>query len=192
MNDTLRIKTEPTAEPVSVDEFRAQNGIRESNISRNAVISNRITAARKWVESYCNIAIITQTWTLYSDELRDVFDLKGLLQSVSSVKYIDTNGIQQTLASDQYYVDLVNSRLHKAYNVNYPDVRGFINSVEIEFICGYGLAASVPNDIKEAIMFIVGHWENYQSNIEGAVRVQTIPYAVMQLLDPYIDYRKAF
>ena len=200
----LILKTAPAVEPVSLAEMRAMLGITDgSDTHRDAVITARITAARRWAEEHCRRAFVTQTWTLHADRFwcyRTTdrrygpypFDLKPALQSVTSVKYIDTAGTQQTLAADQYQVDTVNSRLYSAYGVNWPVTRRQPNAVEIEHVSGYGAASTVPQEIKESLMFIVGHWENYQSSIEGAVRVTTIPYAVTQLLSPYVDLRNSF
>lgn len=190
---TFKLKTAPVAEPVTLAEVKQQLGITQlSDITRDNVITARIVSARRWAESHCRRAFVTQTWYLYADEFADTYDLLADLQSVSSVKYYDTDGTLQTLAADQYLVDTVNSRLYPAYGVTWPSTRDRANAVVIEFISGYGLAVSVPHDIKEAIMFIVGHWENYQSSIEGAVRISTIPYAVTQLLAPYVDLRNSF
>lgn len=189
----LKLKTAPAVEPVTLSEVKQQLGITQlSDITRDAVITARITSARRWAENHCRRAFITQTWTLYADAFDSVFDLMADLQTVSTVKYYDSDGTLQTLAADQYLADTVNSRLYPAYGVSWPSTRDRVNAVEIEHVSGYGLASFVPQEIKEAIMFIIGHWENYQSSIEGAVRISTIPYAVTQLLASYVDMRNSF
>jgi uncharacterized phiE125 gp8 family phage protein len=190
---TLVLKTHPAEEPVTLDEIRQQMGIRDpDDTARDAIITARITSARRWAEQHCRRAFVTQTWTLYADAFADTFDLMADLQSISSVKYRDNDGILQTLDAGQYLADTVNSRLYPAYGVSWPGTREQYNAVQIEHISGYGAASFVPMDIKEAILFIVGHWENYQASIEGVVRVSTIPYAVTQLLSPYVDLRNSF
>jgi len=189
----LILKTAPAVEPVTLAEVKQHLGITQlSDITRDDVITARIISARRWAEQHCRRAFITQTWTLYADHFQPALDLLADLQSVTSVKYIDGDGAQQTLAADQTKIDTVNSRLYPAYNVSWPSSRVQVNAIEIEHISGYGVASYVPQDIKEAILFVVGHWENYQSSIEGAVRISTIPYAVTQLLAPYVDLRNSF
>lgn len=190
---TFVLKTAPVEEPVTLAEMRAALGINDStDTHRDAVITARISAARLWAEEHTRRSFVTQTWELYADCFEDYFDLKSKLQSVTSVSYYDTDGVLQTLAADQYLVDTVNSRLYPAYGVSWPSTRDQVNAVIIEHVSGYGAASYVPQGIKESIMFIVGHWENYQSSIEGAVRISTIPYAVTQLLQPYVDLRNSF
>lgn len=204
----FRLKTAPAEEPVSLAEMRAMLGIQDvTDTHRDPVITARLIAARRWCEEHTRRAFVTQTWYGYASSWRDqeviarcnivscckpIIDLKADLQSVNEITYVDTNGATQTLASDQYLVDAVMSRVHEAYGASWPGVRGQANAIRIEFVCGYGAAAAVPQPIKEAIMFIVAHWENYQSSIEGAVRITTVPYAVTQLLQPYVDLRSSF
>jgi hypothetical protein len=84
-----------------------------------------------------------------------------------------------------------------AYGLAWPDNRIEPNAVQIDYLCGYGepgctaaeSVAAVPEPIKDAIRFIVGQWEQFQSSIEGVVRPFTIPNAAKQLLEPYIDDR---
>jgi uncharacterized phiE125 gp8 family phage protein len=190
---TLVLKTAPAAEPVTLADMQAVMGVHDTTDTlRDSVIESRITAARLMVEEFTRKALISQTWELYSECFRPYFDLKMNLQSVASVKYIDTDGNQQTLDADQYLVDTVHGCLYPAYGVTWPSVRSQHNAVVIEHVAGYGNNASdVPKNVLEAIKFLVAHWENYQPGIEGA-RITTIPYAVEQLLRPERDFRGAF
>jgi uncharacterized phiE125 gp8 family phage protein len=194
-----RTTVQPATEPVTLAEMRQHLGISDAtDTSRDAVISARITSARLWAEDYTRKRFITQTVTAYgtdfpfTPETGYKVELKGPLQSVTSVKYLDTNGTQQTLSSILYIVDLVNPGLVPAYAVSWPVVRAQPNAVEIAYIAGYGNAAAVPEPIKDAIRFIIGQWEVFQNSIEGVVRPFTIPNAAKQLLDNYVDYREWF
>jgi uncharacterized phiE125 gp8 family phage protein len=190
---TLKLKTAPAAEPVTLADMQAVMGMHDAGDTlRNSVIASRITAARMMAEEFTRKAIISQTWELYAPGFRSYFDLKMNLQSVTSLKYIDTDGNQQTLDEDQYLVDPVHGCLYPAYGVTWPSTRPQHNAVIVEHVAGYGPNASdVPNNVIEAIKFLVAHWENYQPGIEGA-RITTIPYAVEQLLRPERDFRGAF
>lgn len=187
---TLRIINHPSVEPVLLSEIRDQLGITSpDDTHRDLVMTIRITSARRWCEQHTGIAFITQTWTHYADCFGVYINLKANLQSVDSVKYIDGDGTLTTLDPSKYTVDLVNSRIHPSYGNVWPSPRLDPNSVQIQHVSGFGAASAVPEEIKDAIKFIVGHWENYQSTIEGAERIQTIPYAVTQLLQHHVDLR---
>lgn len=314
------LKTAPAFEPVSLAEMRAHLGITQAaDTARDSVITGRIVSARQWAENYTRTAYITQTWTAYAIAFllpyNGRINLRSPLVSVTSVKYLDTDGVQQTLNASFYVVDTVGACIVPAYEADWPSVRHVLNSVQIEYICGYGPAeavptvtvssgayttaasltasdkwkltidgiivintavgaggvlaaalqsavdafaaahiayytvagtvaganlvitkldgtaidiasaftdstgllaavgttsggvfagsgfvgvtsaagaASVPESIKEAIRFIVGQWEVFQSSIEGVMRPFTIPNAAKQLLDNYVDLRDWF
>ena len=194
-----QIKTAPATEPVTLAEMRSHLGITQAaDTARDSIITGRIISARQWAENYTRTAYISQTWIGYAADFpcHPVFNhriaLKAPLISVSSIKYLDENGVQQTLNSSLYLVDLVNSCIVPAYDQTWPSVRVQNNCVQVEYVCGYGNAAAVPESIKEAIRFIVGQWEVFQSSMEGIMRPFTIPNAAKQLLDNYVDMRAWF
>jgi uncharacterized phiE125 gp8 family phage protein len=194
-----RLKTGPAVEPVSLTDMREHLGIiQEADTSRDNVLSGRIISARQWAEHYTRLAFVSQTWLAisvdfpYSPDEFSAVRLKGPVQSVTSVKYTDSDGTQLTLSSGAYQLSIPSGYVTPAYGVEWPETRAQLDSVQIEYICGYGNAADVPEAIKEAIRFIVGQWEVFQSSIEGATRPFTIPHAAKQLLDPYVDLREAF
>ena len=201
-------KVEPITEPVTLEEMRLHLGItRADDTSRDFIISNRITSARQWAEDYTNRSFITQTYGAYDDDFPGVpkFTVAGItapvnreirlrvkLQSITSIKYLDSNGFLQTLSPTKYLVDSVQGRVVPSYGNDWPAVRSQPNAVEIEYLCGYGDATAVPEAIKDAIRFTIGQWEVFQSSMEGIMRPFTIPNAAKQLLDNYIDLRDAF
>jgi len=185
----------PAVEPVSLDKMRLHLGIiQATDTTRNAVITGRIIAARQWVEQQNGLALITQT--IQATDTRFpacLIPLKIPLQSVTSVTYIDTDGQPQTLNPDQYQVDTPTGYLMPAYQMTWPGVRESFGAVKIEYVAGFGDADdAVPQAIKEAIMFIVGQWEVFQSSIEGVIRPFTIPNAAKELISGYIDMRECF
>lgn len=106
-------------------------------------VNTLLDAARQIVESETNRAILNQTWTLYLDYFPDVIYLpKGIIQSVTSVKYIDTGGTQQTLADGTDYTTTTgidDGRIVPTNNGWVSDVNTEQNNVvEIIFVAGYG------------------------------------------------------
>lgn len=187
---TLRIFAAPAEEPVTLAEVRVQMGKNQVvDTARDTIITARIKAARRAAENFTRRALITQTWDLYVDCFEETHDLKADLQTVTFVKYTDEAGVVQTMATTDYQVDTVNHRVVRGYNLCWPLTRRVPNAVQIRHVSGYGLSASVHEDIKEAIKFTVAHWEKYQGGIEGGVTMTRIPYAVEHLLWPYRDLR---
>jgi uncharacterized phiE125 gp8 family phage protein len=148
-----QLKTAPATEPVTLAEMRAHLGItRSDDISRDGIISGRIISARQWAETYTRIAFIKQTWTAYAEDFPGTsindgkIALKKPLIAVTSVKYLDVNGLQQTLDPAGYYIDTVSGYIMPAFGESWPSVREQDNSLQIEYICGYGLASAVPTE----------------------------------------------
>lgn len=196
------VSSAPVSEPITLDEMRLHLGITQTtDTSRDSVIQTRIKAARSWAEKFTRRPFITQTFTGYYDNWPECgdytyrFDLRSPVQSVTSIKYIDEDGTQQTLSASLYDVDKSSPDrvfVIPKYGQDWPTVREYNNAVEIIYVAGYGAAAAVPEDIKEALRFIVGQWEVFQPSIEGVMRPFTIPYAAEQLLAPYRDFRAHF
>lgn len=110
------------------------------------------------------------------------------LQSVDAVKYLDANGVQQTLDPSAYVVDSISEPgvLTPSVGTYWPDTQNTTNAVQISFTAGYGAAVDVPAGIKSWILLRVGAlYENREEvSVATRVTVQELPY-VDTLLDPY-------
>jgi len=122
-------------------------------------IDSLIPMARHNAEQITQRRFITQTWYLYLDQWPDGDELVlpfGELQSVTSVKYTDTDDDQSTMSASEYTVD-TNSRIGRIvldYGESWPtDTLHPTNPIVVEFVCGYGAAGSAcPGPIIQAIM----------------------------------------
>ncbi|MGN5354335.1 head-tail connector protein [Ralstonia sp. L16] len=114
---------------------------------------------------------------------------KPVLRSVDYIKYLDEDGVEQTLDSSQYVVDAVGEpgAVTPLINTYWPTTQNVMNSVRIGFTAGYGAAADVPDGIKSWIKLRVATL--YSNREEVAVlnrgKVEMLPY-VDSLLDPYL------
>jgi uncharacterized phiE125 gp8 family phage protein len=183
--------TQPIEEPVTLAEMRQHLGItQKDDTSRDVVLTSRIAAARTWAEEYTCRRIMNQTLTGYDSSFHDdAINLIGPVSSITRIQYTDNTGTLQTLSANDYVLDAVTSCVIPAWGKTWPAARMINNSVQIVYVAGYDYPELVPEPIREAIKFIVGQWEVFQSSIEGVVRPFTIPFAAMQLLDFYRDLR---
>lgn len=122
---------------------------------------------------------------------------KPNLQSVTSVKYVKEDDTVLTVNPSLYRVDTAAEpgKIVLKNDEEWPtDELKSVNGVEVEFVAGYGAAASVPEAIKIAIMMIVGHmFENRETVVVGegrSVSVREIPMSASWVLAPYrvFDY----
>lgn len=177
--------TAPADEPIIVNDVKAQSII--EIVDDDTVIDGHITAARQHIENITNRALVTQTWDLFLDWFPEVIEVpKSLLQSVTSISYVDTDGASQTLESSVYTVDTDTDpgRIYLAYNQSWPSIRAIRHAITIRFVAGYGDANSVPRAIKQAMLLMVAH---YYENREAVspVQLNDIPMGVHALLAPY-------
>jgi len=177
-----------------------------TNTTDDPLIGLLIASARAAVENELHRYLVTQTLDAYFDAfptypnerfsgISRAFRLPPL-QSVSSITYVDTDGVTQTLAADQYLVDAKSQpgRIEPAYGVSWPSTREQANAVIVRFIAGYGAAAAVPQCIKNWMLIrIKTLWENREQIVVGTNGMVEIPPAfVNSLLDSERVYGRAF
>ena len=188
----LELVTAPVDEPVSLAEARLH--LRVDGTAEDTHISDCIAAARRWCESQCRRAFVTQTWrywldgfpngaactTAFIDPTRAYAydDPRAILlpinpvASITNVKYVDTAGVLQTLVADtDYEADLVDdpARVLPAYGKDWPAARTKVNAVQVQFVAGVA-AASVDPRAKQGVLFLVGHFfENREAVLTGTI-----------------------
>lgn len=186
----LALVTLPSTEPVTLAEAKAH--LRVTTTDEDALLDSLIPAARQWAEDFTRRALITQTWDYTLDAFADEIEIPmPPLQSVSSVKYLDVDGVEQTLAATEYTVDAAATRglVRSVYGKSWPSVRDQANAVTIRFIAGYGAAPAVPAPIKAAVLLMLGElYARRETAIVGAP-IATVPVSAEYLLCPYRSLR---
>ncbi len=181
--------TQPAIEPVSVAEVL--DAFHSESTLYNAQAAIIIKSLRKHAEARIGRALITQTIELVIDRFPDA-DIDLLLpnvQSITSVKYIDKAGAEQTMANNLYSLDSAStpSWLLPAYGTSWPETLDAANSLRVRFNVGYGDSASdVPEEIR---LWIIVHATQMLGSPDGLVEqsYRPLPF-VDRLLDPYIVY----
>jgi uncharacterized phiE125 gp8 family phage protein len=194
----LSLVTAPELEPVSLDA--AKTYLHVDVDDENGLIQELIVAAREHAETYTRRALITQTWDLKLDAFpcsdSGIWLPKPPVISVSSITYVDTNGVTQTWSSSLYETDFpsgpkaVKARVQPAYGQYYPITRvGVFNAVTVRFVCGYGAAEeSVPSSIKTAMLVLIAHWYAHREPVVVGSTANEIPATVDAHLWPYIAW----
>lgn len=175
----LSLVTAPAIEPVTAEEVK--NQARIDIPDDDFWLLQSISAARELAEGFTKRSFITTSWRLTLDQMpKGLFYLPNpKLLTVTSLKYYDTDGTQQTISSSNYRVDTYTEpgRIEFLSTYSVPSIQDRINAIEVIFTAGYGAtAASVPNTIKRAICITVAAWNEDR---EGS---QELPMAAKQLL----------
>ncbi len=178
----LTITTAPAVEPLTAAEAKAR--LRITVTDEDTDIGTLITQARELAEAECGRAFVTQALTMRFDDFprgpdRAIYVPRPPLQSVSWVKYYDAAGSQQTHSADGYHVATLGEpgRILPVDGGVWPAVDyGRPEAVEVKFVCGYGVAASVPAAAKAAILLIMAALREDPTKA-------TLPPAARRLLD---------
>lgn len=183
--------TAPTVEPVTAEELveylRTPSGAEDLR-----TLTRLQKTAREWVEKITQRSILSQQWEMVFDGLPCGIEIelrRGPVISVQTVKTYSTGDVETVLDSSLYTTDVAGSRIWLKEGASWPtDLRPY-RSLVIAYTAGYGtLAAHVPEEIRQAIMMLVGHiYENREampSTTEGGLG--KVPLGALELLAPHM------
>jgi uncharacterized phiE125 gp8 family phage protein len=178
-----KLITSPIQEPLTLTEVKLH--LRIDSEDEDFLLASLISAAREHCENFTGRQFITATYEQYLNYFpREIVLPKSPLQTITSIKYTDENGILQTLAASYYSViDLNPGRITLAYGQQWPSTRCDYNTVIVKYVAGYGSNPNnVPASIREAMKLLIGNWyENRESVVVGTI-VTKLPDAVEALL----------
>lgn len=186
VNMALKLITPATVLAVSLAE--AKQHLRVDVSDDDTLITAMITAATELAEQATGRAIMPQTWELALDAFQDALEVTRVpAVSITSLKYWDKAGVQQTLSDALYTLDNADqfgpAYVVPVYGGTWPDTRDQVNAVALRYVAGYADAASVPESIKSWIKLMVGAmYENRQT--EGTLQTYSLGFAD-RLLDRY-------
>jgi hypothetical protein len=173
-------------------------------------IASLITSARSYCETRLRQAILTQTVALHLDEFpggggylnRQIRRIgpsvpywlpsvttpielfRPPVQSVTSVQYYDFTNTLQTVSPSLYEFEQdTPARIMPVFGQTWPIPQPRIGAVVITYVVGYGdTGDSVPSNIKDAMMLLIGHWyANRESVVTGTIAT-SVPDSVDALL----------
>lgn len=171
-------------------------GAPSANTTEDPVLVMLLASARAHAEQLLGRYLVTQT----VDAKFDAFPCAYLswrelppryaillppLQSVTSITYVDIDGVSQTLATDQYLVDAASkpARIEPSYGNAWPSTREQANAVTVRFVAGYGAASAVPGCIKQWMALrIKTLYDNRQQLTTGGGGMIEIPPAFIDSL----------
>jgi len=176
------IVTAASTEPVTLTEVKDQ--LRITTSDDDTPLGILITAARQWVESVIDRALVTQTWKIYYGGFDDdtIEIPMPPLQSVTHVKYYDTGDTVATVSSLNYDTDTSGTVgvIRLKYGQSWPTATlRPTKAVEVQQVCGYGAASAVPETINQAIILRVKQiYDLPDPQVDSAIRALLAPYTV--------------
>ena len=182
-----KLITAPSTEPVSLTEAKAH--LRVTSTDDDDLITALIVAARAAAEHELQRSLITQTLEKALDMFPDAIQLLSPpVQSVTSVKYLDVDGVEQTLSSSSYTLDNASDStpawLTPAYGYDWPETYAEVNAVKVRYVAGWGSASLVPQPIKQWMLLQIGHWYENRESVNIGNITSKLDYVTF-LLDRY-------
>lgn len=152
-----------------VGEAKGNSSVAASVTGHDGKFHDWLIGATRIIEERTNRQVFTATrrFTLDRFPRRGIYLPRAPLQSVVSLKYIDTDGVQQTWDSSNYIVSTGREpgRICPAYGKAWPTPRQQADAIEIDYTCGFG---SLPGDYQSCLMMMVDDWFNHRSG-EGEI-----------------------
>lgn len=145
------------------------------------LLNDHIKTAREHVEDMTRRQLLTATWDYYLDEFPDEDYFKipfGNLQSVTHLKYTDSDGDQTTMTVTTEYIVETNGdqcgRIVLPYGETWPSFTAYpSNPIVCRFICGWTAASSIPVKIRTAVKRIaLKLYENLGENVIGQTVIE--------------------
>jgi len=171
--------TTPPSEPITTAE--AKTHLRVTHTDDDAYIDSLVTAARGWIERQYDIAIGSQTITEYFDDW-DVDQVRlsvGIVTSVTSLKYYDSDNAQQTLTTIKSDLASKKARIVVNSDVTTPVVYDRPNAIEVIYVAG-----DTPSPVVHAMKLMISDWYVNRERMPGNVKGRIMD-TVERLLYPY-------
>jgi uncharacterized phiE125 gp8 family phage protein len=183
------IYTQPTSEPVSVDDLKAQ--LRLNTDDEDDAIEEYITTARQQFEHLTQRPVLAQTIRQYCSRMPShepcdrssyegiIYLMKGNVQSVTQVKYYDQDNTLQT--SSTHTTDLTTNPARITWQTR-PDLSELqANPLYVDYVCGFTV---VPNDVKVALKMLAGHYfENRSAFVTD--NLKELPIGFLNICSKY-------
>lgn len=175
---TVTQTTPPAYRPLTLPEVKLH--LRVDHSDEDALIGILQGAAVDTCQQLTGRSIMAQGWKLTLNGWVDAVRLPyPEISAVSSIKYLDKGGVQQTLGPSMYA--LIGDTVHKTRGATYPELGDGLGVVEINYTAGYNAGnevaqqAAVPAGIKAWLLLTIGTLYANRESIQTGVSVAALP-----------------
>lgn len=149
----LKLVTTPAIEPVTLSEVKAHCVI--AHDEDDTLLGTLISAAREHGESLTGRSWTEKTLEVVLDAFpRGHIELPATpITAVTSIKYLDADGSEQTMPSDDYTVD-VDSLIGRVVADEWPETADKVNAVRVRYTAGW-TPSTIPSALKQWLMIRV-------------------------------------
>jgi uncharacterized phiE125 gp8 family phage protein len=153
----MKLVEQTAATDIPVSITTAAEHLRVVDVDEYTLIERLIKSATKRLQQRHWTQFCTATFDEYFDSFGNAPFLlrRNPIGTVSSVKYTDLDGTEQTVSTDTWEQGLEDGRgiIRLKYDQTWPtDCRGHTDDVVIRYTAGYGAQADVPEPIVDAVL----------------------------------------
>ena len=176
----LKLITAATVLPVSVAD--AKLSCRFDSSALDTDIEDMIKDAQRLTEHETGVSLTQSTWEVTLDSFPEAIELTRLpVASITSIKYKDLDGVEQTLSSGAYALDAQDTYgfayVVPLYGTTWPDTRDEINAVKVQFVAGVATAAEVPSHLRRKVKIYVAQMIEDQTQLSAQLEAIIKVYA---------------
>ena len=204
----LKVKTEPSQEPVTLQEVKEYLRVDDSTDER--ILRPFLESARRFCEEYTGRALMTQTLQLYLDSFEDNEDplWEGMrtgaylnhyknyivlprspVASVTHVKTFSDANNETTFAATNYHLDLIRepSRIVLKKGITFPTDLRVVNAIEVQYVVGYTSQYNIPEPLKLGILQHIAYLYEHRGDMYDASL--SYPPMLRTLYAPYVIHK---
>lgn len=197
---TVRVVTPPAFEPITVAELKDHLRIGSALTMDDVLLAALIRSVRGYAEGYMQRSLVERTLELTLCNFPYVIEIPyPPLRSVTHIKYVDSDGVLQTVDSATYQIDAYREPglIKPAYQETWPtDVRtSDFNAVQVRYVSGYASGSpsdqasateAIPEEIKQWLKIRAATLYQETDQIVTGTIVSVIPHPYLDgLLDAY-------
>lgn len=186
----LSVATAPIGEPLDIATVKAHCRIESTD--DDAKLTHLIKVARQKLDGRDGMlgrALMTQSWALKLDcgFPGQISIPLPPLREITSITYVDPDGVTQTLAAEEYQVVGVGGfgpgAVLPKFGGCWPQTRHQREAVTVTFAAGYGAATDVPAPLIEAMLSMIAHWHLNREAVGG--QMYEVPMSARELAGQY-------
>ena len=191
----VTVSVQPADEPVTLAEAKVQCRVAADQTDEDARLTSYALAARYLVEAHTGTKLMPQTVVMRCSSWCDLAKLPtGPITAISSISYLDTDGVSQTLSTDIYEAVLADLRgeIRLKIDQSWPSIRQVSDAITVTASAGYDV---LPEPIIGAIMLLIEQWYDERSSISSVRQTATpdggvpaLPFTVNSILAKYRLY----
>jgi len=145
----------PVALALTMADGRKALRLEDDDTALDTMIEIWVAGITAEAEAQTHRAFVNRGMRVTLDAFPDAIQLSAPTFSVEAVRYLDPDGVEQTLDPADYYVDKVTKPgyIVPARGKAWPATEGHVNAVSVDYTAGYGpTAATVPAEVRLYIM----------------------------------------